>query len=271
MSAIETWGEMVRVEHEQSDRIRTDHPTDHWTQHAHLFRDDPHRTGDELLERLRARLRPEDTLMDVGAGGGRLALPLALSCRSVTAVEPSPSMCAVLRDTAEEYAIEVNVVESDWAGAKVGPADVLLCSHVIYVIQDIGSFVSKINNHARRLVLMVVFQSAPQSQMYGLWEQMHGESRHSLPSLPHFLPVLDELGIAYEVEELPAGSARGFDSEEEARDMIARRLYIVPGSQEEARLSGLLDDSLQQEEDGIWRIKGSQPIRTCIVSWTPAT
>ena len=269
MSAVETWGEMVRVEHEQSDRMRGARPTDHWTQYARQFKADPRRTDDELVERLRSRLQPDDTLLDVGAGGGRLALPLALSCRSVTAVEPSPSMCAVLRETAEENGINVGVVEAEWADAEVEAADVILCSHVIYVIEDIGAFVSKINSHARRLVLMVVFQSAPQSQMYQLWEQLHGEPRHPLPSLPHFRPVLDEMGIAFEVDELPPDPARGFDSEEEAREMIAQRLYIPRGSEAESKLSKILDSSLQEESDGIWRIKGSQPLQTCIVSWSP--
>ena len=269
MSAIETWGEMVRVEHEQSDRMRGVRPTDHWRQYAHQFKADPRRTDDVLVERLRAHLLPGDSLLDVGAGGGRLALPLALTCGPVTAVEPSPSMCAVLRETADESGIGISVVESDWANARVDPADVVLCSHVVYVIEDIGAFVRKIDDHARRLVLMVMFQSAPQAQIYGLWEQVHGEPRHPLPSLPHFTPVLDEMGISYQVEELPVDPARGFDSEEEARDMIVRRLYISPGSEAEAKLSKILDDSLQQEADGIWRIKGSQPLQTCIVSWTP--
>ena len=88
MNAIETWGEMVRVEHEQSDRMRGARPTDHWTQDARNFKADPHRTGDELVEELRSRLTPGETLLDVGAGGGRLALPLALTCSRVTAVEP---------------------------------------------------------------------------------------------------------------------------------------------------------------------------------------
>ena len=78
------------------------------------------------------------------------------------------------------------------------------------------------------------------------------------------------MGLAYEIEELPADPARGFDSEEEARDMIAQRLYISRGSEAESKLSGILDASLQEEPDGIWRIKGSQPLQTCIVSWTPA-
>ena len=269
MSAIETWGEMVRVEHEQSDRMRGARPTDHWRQYAHQFKADPHRADDVLVERLRARLLLGDSLLDVGAGGGRLALPLALTCRSVTAVEPSPSMCAVLRETAGESGINVNVVESDWLSAEVEPADVSLCSHVVYVVQDIEPFVRKLDRHARRLVLMVMFQSAPQSQLYGLWEQAHGEPRNPLPTLPQFRPVLDELGIVYHVDELPGDRPFGFASEEEAREIIAHRLYVAPGSEAEARLSKALDESLREEEDGVWRIKDSRPLQPCIVSWTP--
>ena len=269
MSAVDTWGETVRVEHEQSDRMRGARPTDHWTQYARQFKADPRRTGDVLVERLRTHLSPEDSLLDVGAGGGRLALPLALSCRSVAAVEPSPSMAEVLGETASESGIAVHVVESEWLDARVEPADVVLCSHVLYVIRDIEPFVRKLETHARRMVLVVMFQAAPQSQLYGLWERIHGEPRHPLPSLPQFREVLDELGMVYEIEELPPDPARGFDSEEEAREMIARRLYVSPGTAAAGRLRSVLDDSLECGEDGTWRIKGTQPLQACIVSWTP--
>ena len=267
MSAVETWGEMVRVEHEQSDRMRGVRPSDHWTDYAHQFKDNPHRQGDAVVEALRAHLRPGDSLLDVGAGGGRLALPLALSCRSVSAVEPSPSMCAVLRETAGEYGIEnVSITQSGWLEASVEPADVVLCSHVVYVVEDIGKFVGKLGSHARRLVLCVLFQFPPQSQIYGLWEQVHGEPRHRLPCLPEFLPVLEELGIRPEVTELETQSARGFDSLEEARQMITRRLYVAPETEAMTRLERALGDSLH-EVDGTWQVKGTQPLRPCIVAW----
>lgn len=267
MSAVDTWGEMVRVEHEQSDRMRGVRPSDHWTDYARQFKDDPHRQGDAVVEALRAHLRPGDSLLDVGAGGGRLALPLALSCRSVSAVEPSPSMGAVLRETADEYGIEnVSITESGWLEASVEPADVVLCSHVVYVVEDIGAFVRKLDEHARRQVLCVLFQFPPQSQIYGLWEQVHGEPRHRLPCLPEFLPVLEELGIHPEVTELDGQPPRGFDSLEEARQMITRRLYVAPGTEAMARLDRALEDSLQ-EVDGAWQVKGTQPLRPCIVAW----
>ena len=50
MNAIQTWGETVRVEHAQSDRMRGVRPTDHWTRDALNFKADPHRQGDPLVE-----------------------------------------------------------------------------------------------------------------------------------------------------------------------------------------------------------------------------
>ncbi len=267
MSAIETWGEMVRVEHAQSDRRRGVRPTDTWNQFAAQFKADPHRTDDRTVEALRSRLLPGETLLDIGAGGGRLALPLALTCSAVTAVEPSPSMCAVLRETAEEYNIDnVSIVESGWLDADVEPADVALCSHVVYVIEDVGAFVRKMDSHARRLVMAVVFESSPLSQVYGLWERVHGERRHALPSLPHFLPVLEELGIQPEVTELDTQPPRTFDSAEEAREAVARWLFVTPGTDAMDRLDHVLQDALR-EVNGAWQIEGAQPSIPNIVSW----
>ncbi|MCE2500677.1 MAG: class I SAM-dependent methyltransferase [Dehalococcoidia bacterium] len=267
MSAIETWGEMVRVEHEQSDRMRGVRPTDTWTQFASQFKADPHRTDDAVVEELRSRMMHGETLLDVGAGGGRLALPLALTCGTVTAVEPSPSMCAVLRETAQEYGIaNVSIVEAGWLEASVEPADVVLCSHVVYVIEDIGAFVRKMDRHARRMVLAIVFRSSPLSYVYGLWEQVHGETRHALPALPQFLPVLEELGISAEVTELAEQPRREFDSFEQARETIARQLYVSPGTEAMGRLERVLERALQ-DEGGVWSVEGAQRPRPCIVAW----
>lgn len=270
MSAVDHWRQMILREHAQTDRIRGPRPTDHWTQLARNFKDDPHRTGDEMVDELRARVKPGETLIDVGAGGGRLALPLALDCKWVYAVEPSPSMCDVLRETAEEAGIEnVSVTQANWEDASVETADVVLSSHVVYVVQEIEPFLRKKEAHARRLVLCVAFQSPPQAAMGGLWEQVHGEERLRLPSLPELLPVLEELGIRAEVTELEPRPVQTFESLEDARISLKQRLYVQPDTLEEARLERALEDCLE-EVDGVWRIKGSQPIRPCIVEWEPS-
>ena len=270
MSPVETWGQMVRAEHEQSDRIRGVRPTDHWARNTSLFRGNPNRTGDASIEEVRSRARPGETLLDVGAGGGRFALPLALTCRTVTAVEPSPSMCSALRQALLEYNIgNVSIVEAGWLEACVEPADIVLCSHVVYGIEDIEPFVRKMDNCAGRLVVTVLFQSPPQSQMYGLWEQVHGEKRHGLPALPEFLPVLRQLGIRPQVTELDELPPRGFANFAEARQTIARRLLVTPQTEAMSRMERALGDWLDHR-DGAWLIQGAKPLRPCVAVWEAA-
>ena len=269
MSAIQTWDEMVRLEHEQSDRIRGQRPTDAWATAAQNFKQDPFRTDDAVVETLRSRLVPGETLLDVGAGGGRLALPLALTCSSVAAVEPSPSMCAVFRETAAEFDIRnTSVIESDWLSAAVEPADVVLCCNVLYVISDIGAFVRNLDSHARRLVLVLLMRTPPRWQVHHVWEAVHGEPRLPMPTVPQLLPVLDEWGIQPEITELPEQPPHEFTSREAAIEGIAPQLYVEPDTEEMQRLEQFLDRSLQLQ-DGVWRLEGAQPVRNCLVSWSP--
>ena len=267
MNPMDKWRELVRAEHEQTDRIRGFRPSDHWANNPSLFRGTPNPTGDIVVEAALSRIMPGETLLDVGSGGGRFALPLAASCRTVTAVDPSPTMCGVLRQSLAEYHIaNVSIIEAGWLDACVETADVVLCSHVAYFIEDIESFVRKLDNRASRRVLIVLFQSAPQSPMYGLWEQVHGEKRHGLPALPEFLPVLRHLGIGPEVTELGELPRRGFSTLEEARDTIARRIFVAPETEAMERLEIALEDWLVHE-DGAWQIQGAQPFRPNLIVW----
>ena len=125
MSAAERWRRQVETHHEQSLRAQEglDLPEDFWRPYASIFRDDPHRRDDPLVERLSREVAPDGTVLDVGGGAGRLALPLALRCRWVTVVEPSPSMVAELWDAAAEAGIgNVTAVEEDWerCGGRTG-------------------------------------------------------------------------------------------------------------------------------------------------------
>ena len=271
MLATERWRHMVEVEHAQSDELRgaVPPPTDHWRPYAAQFRADPRRSGDALVDHLLEFVGPGDTVMDVGAGGGRLALSIALKCRSLVAVEPSESMASVLTQQAQESGIgNVSVLQEQWQDAVVDPADIVLCAHVLYTIRDIGEFLRKLGFHAKKTVLVVVHNAAPQSQIYPLWKEVHGKERLVLPSLPQLREVLDELAITYQVDLMTPQPARGFDTLEQAITQLSRRLYLADGSPEADRLERILP-SLLTEEEGVLRIKDSQPLRPALVSWHP--
>ena len=269
MQATERWKQMVLAEHAQSEARMggAPPPEDRWRPYAGQFKADPARAGDDLVDRLLAWAAPHNIVLDVGAGGGRLALPLALRCRRVVAVEPSPSMGEVLRQQAAESSISnVSWVQSRWEDAEVEPADLVLCAHVLYVVADVEPFVRKLEAHDRDRVLVVLFQASPQAQTYPLWERIHGEARLPLPSLPEFREVLAQLGIDAAVDLMPPQPARGFDDEEQALELLGRRLYLEPGSAKMAALESMLP-GLLEERDGSLIIRGSSPLTPGVVSW----
>lgn len=271
MLASQHWRQMVEAEHAQSEEMRGHVPPsdDHWQPYAAQFRADPRRSDDPLVNRLLDHVAPERTVMDVGAGGGRLALPLALRCRSVVAVEPSASMAAVLSQTAEEYGIKnVSLVQARWEEARVEPADVVLCAHVVYTVRDIANFLRKLDSHTRRLVLIVLYNAPPQSQIYPLWQTLHGKERRPLPSLRELEEVLAELRIEAQVDALPPQNPRGFDNLEQALEQLSRRLYLAAGSPEAGRLERMLPEVLA-ERDGVYTVRDAAPLRPTLVSWSP--
>ena len=271
MLASELWRQMVETEHAQSEEMRgvVPPPDDHWRPYAAQFRADPHRSDDPLVNRLSEIVAANQTVMDVGAGGGRLALPLALRCRSVVAVEPSASMSSVLSQQAEEYGIKnVSLVQARWEEAQVEPTDVVLCAHVVYTVRDIAAFLSKLDAHANRLVLIILYNAPPQSQIYPLWQQVHGRKRLPLPSLPELLEVLRELGVDPDIDTLPDQNPRGIDSFEQAVEQLSRRLYLAAGSPEAERLEKLLPEILTKR-DGVFIIGSVEPLRPTLVSWKP--
>ncbi|TMF02817.1 MAG: class I SAM-dependent methyltransferase [Chloroflexi bacterium] len=96
--ALHAWAARVRANREQVDRFREASPTDFYAPIAGMFRSDPHRRDEPTLELLRSLVLPTDTVIDIGAGGGRYALPLALVTREVVALEPSEGMRRVLQE-----------------------------------------------------------------------------------------------------------------------------------------------------------------------------
>ena len=272
MSAVSRWTQMVRDEHAQSEAMRPADeapPVDHWRPYAENFRIDPRRAADPLLDHLLQQVSPGQTLIDVGAGGGRLALPLALHCESVTAVEPSESMVDVLESQARQHGINnVSTVHARWEDAVVDPADVVLSVHVVYVVQDIGTFIRKMDARANSRAVVVLYESAPMSRLYPLWRQVHASERLSLPAAPQLREVLDELGISYRQDVIPGTPGRGYESPEHAVDQISRRLYLAVDDPKREKLAQVLESELEDVE-GAWKLKGDTPVAPLVLSWSP--
>ncbi len=262
---------MVESEHAQTERLREQASLegDHWSGMTEGFRADPHRSDDPLLELLGRRVERRHSLIDVGAGAGRMALPLALRCRWVTAVEPSPSMGRALLEEASRHGVSnVSLVPERWEEAVVEPADLVLCCHVIYTVREIDAFIRKLEAHARERAWVVMFRDPPQHGIYGLWARVHGEERLPLPGFSHLEEVLGEMGISARTEELPSSEPGVFDSQEDAWRQMRERLFLREGSAKDRLLGQALREETEAVEGG-WRLRGARPMRPLLAWWQP--
>jgi 2-polyprenyl-3-methyl-5-hydroxy-6-metoxy-1,4-benzoquinol methylase len=268
------WAEAVRSEHEQADRVRASAAeSDYWKPFAHRFHaaSGGDGGGDPGLGTLLDLVRPEHTVLDVGAGAGRIALPAAKKCRRVTAVEPSKAMRERLAAQMAEWGVtNLDVVASTWEEAVAPVADVVICSHVLYTVADPVAFVRKLEAHARVVVAVVMFDQPAAHAFFPLWPAVHGEERISLPCLPEFRLLLDEMGVRYNASRLPRREPRGFESTDQAIAEATARLFVAPGSPKAAKLEAAVRSSLVPADGGV-RFKWASAQQPWLVTWKPAT
>ncbi|HJP89101.1 MAG TPA: NTP transferase domain-containing protein [Candidatus Limnocylindrales bacterium] len=273
VAAIEAdWAGRVRRNRDQVDRLReTRDDADHYAPVAGLFRDDPRRTGDDVLERLLSIARPTDTWLDVGAGAGRYAFPLALAVREVVALDPSAAMVAALADGKRDHGIvNVRIIDGRWPAAastfgSLPVADVSFIANVGHDTEEIGPFVAELDAAARRECVAVMQEHPPAAPAAPFFEAVHGERREPLPALNDFVDLLVARGTPPDVELLDRPS-HAWRDRDEILTFLRRQTWVVPGSAGDARLQQALDAAL--DPDGSFR---TAPSRVGIVRWTPAT
>ncbi len=263
------WAERVRAEREQVERLReVDDPTDFYAPMAKRFGQDPRRTDDPALELLRSMARAHEIWLDIGAGGGRNSLPLALLVSQVHAVDPSPAMLDVLREGMAEHGIDnVAITAGRWPLEDELPrADVALMAHVGYDIEDFSTFLAAAEAAAARCVAIMRVDTGTGTAR-SLWPEIHGEPRVAYPMLPELLVLLVARGAVPEVTLTERG-AWGYASPQELLEASRQQLWLRPGSVKDRALEALLD-ARAVERHGEWAVDWTA-MKDGIVTWLPA-
>ena len=271
----ESWAARVRANREQVERIREiPDGADFYAPVQSLFRSDPTRTGDPVLVALLDLIRPGETWLDVGAGAGRFALPIARALDPsggiVLALDSSPSMLEGLCEIAEDYAIEnVRTIEAHWPvpDPATVESDVALIAHVGYDIEAIGAFVDGLESAARRACVAVLMDRVPASAADPFWPLVHGEARVPLPALPDFVELLRARGRAPSLVHVVV-EPRHFESRDMLEGFIRRQLWIDPSGPKEPRFQAALDE-LTVADAGGWSIQARIANDVGIVTWSP--
>jgi SAM-dependent methyltransferase len=211
-------------------------------------------------------LQPGETLLDVGAGPGRLSIPAALQGCSVTALDVSSGMLEELQRNAHMAGAEgIRTLRLAWEDVRPGdnlpPHDVVLLAR-----SPAMSDLAKVDALSRRAAYIMVYcgpslKSFHDELVAGI-EPGPPASRHS-GLRPHVLVFnqLIDMGIEAHVDYL----ADGFDKWYPTEDALLKDFtwLQLPAASEE-RLRRNLAPWLQPEDGGV-RLK--METRTAVVWW----
>lgn len=274
MTAADAYAARIDAVNAQRARLRSEEPSgDRWSGAlARQFRMDPYRELAPNLAIIASYVQPDDVFVDVGGGSGRVCLPLALRCREIINVDPSPGMRAEFEGCVGEAGItNARFVTSDWLAAEGIEGDVVFAANVTYFVRDVVRFVEKMVEAARRRVMITVWSIPPASQDAALFRAVYGEEQERAPSYRELLPVLWEMDILPDVRVLPDTFREGPlpRMRDEAIDWALMRLRAENDARARAVIEQRFDELFAEDAAGfrpLWR----PDVRELLITWETA-
>jgi hypothetical protein len=266
--ALRAWAHRVAANRDQAERVREGTPSrDFYAPVASSFSADPRRTDEPALDVLRSLVTPGETWLDIGAGGGRYALPLALLAKEIIAVEPSQGMRGVLQQGMTEHGISnIRIVPERWPMDGAPTADVALMASIGHDIEEIGPFLDAMEASARRLCVAVMVDVSPPYLAEPFWPPIHGEARIPLPALSEFLVLLLARRRLFELRLLER-QPMTYGERDKPLPWLYQQLFIQPDTDKGRRLAALARDAITRREDR-WALSWD-PVPLGIVTWRP--
>lgn len=262
------WRDMYERERAQGD-AGTDPgfsvAPDHWQGQAQRFAEAAARSPqpDGFMRFLLPRLRPSDSLIDIGAGTGRYEPTLAAHVAELIAVEPSAAMRQYLEPRCGRNG---RVIAAGWPDADVPMADIVIAPHVLYGVRDIRPFLERMDAVARRGCYLLLAFRHPTSFAAPFWHAIHGEERLPLPGALECLNALYQIGIPAHLTLIPIDTRIQYPDEESALADIRSRLRVPPEPARDALLLRLLHEQFEHLPDGKIGPRGL-PEQAAVVWW----
>jgi len=255
---VERWKEVV------ADRatLASGHAdSGYWDRRARSYARSTHARSDEFLQVLEPYLGPRKTLIDVGAGTGRHAMPLAERLEWVTAVEPSEGMRSHIPPRQN-----MTVIASTWEDAEVAQADLVICSHVMYGVVDPVSFLEKLQRAARERVFVMMRETDLPHPAAELRKRLIGDSGPRLPRFSELFMLLVQIGVAADVDFIRYPIVTRYASMEEAL-MDSRALF--GGGWDEERARKVMEEILATDGDEL--VFNGGVALSGVAHWKPQT
>jgi SAM-dependent methyltransferase len=234
-----------------------------WEEYARVYDERTAMPGsyEKTLAALTALVQPTDTLLDIGAGTGRFALPLARRVRWVTALDYSPAMLAILRQRVLDTGItNITAVEAALETMTVPPHDVVLAAWSLYRQIDIAAALTALIGATTR-TLVIAESDTAQAPHHPFLREIWG--RHGEPEQPVYLYLLGALRqLGYRADLRVLWETRYVA----ARTIAAVAQSLIPQDasvRDTERFIALLRPYLEENDEG-WRYRYAVPVNLLV-------
>jgi precorrin-6B methylase 2 len=230
--------------------------------------------GKKVIERL--KLHPYWTALDVGAGTGLLALPMAKMCKHVTALDASSEMLRYLKQNAENQGTAninyVNkLIEETTIGKDIPKHDVVVACRSMGLEQDVKTFLKKMDDAATRYAYIVwgAQERKFDIALYNALERPYEETRTHVI----LFNILDQMGIRANVEIFESKpTVMGYNSIDAAFTSLRERFKRMQMNRklnptEEKKLKRFLQTNLKQTADGKYAFKQDDYTKHALIWW----
>ncbi len=200
------------------------------------------------------RPRKNWTVLDVGCGGGTIAVPLARRVRGITAIDFSAGMLDILRKRCREKRItNIDVVhggwEDDWPSLGIGTYDVAIASRSL-IGDDIRGYVEKLLGAARKAVyISTIVGCGPFDRR--LFEATGREFRTG-PDYIYYYNLLAEMGLPVNLIFIPENHCSDWGSLDDAVDGQRWMFRESLTDEEEHRVRAYLEQHLISRGSRWW-------------------
>lgn len=193
------------------------------------------------------------TVLDVGAGAGAASLQLLDRASALVAVDQDAELLRELVQQAGARAATVRTIVGSWpnVASEVPEADVVVCHHVLYNVPDLEPFITALDAHARRRVVIELTAQHPVAWLNPLWERFHGLARPTRPTALDAAHAIESLRgpVQIERERMPVTGDPGPWPERVA--FACRRLCLAPDRLAEVA-AALQDLGVRPDDPATW-------------------
>ena len=202
-------------------------------------------------------LTPETRVLDIGAGPGNLAIPMAEKAGSVTTVEPSPGMNQVMTQAIADHKTD-NIIQLRKTWEEVDPDkdleppyDLVLASMSLGM-KDIRAAIQKMNQVCKGRVVIYWHAGIPEWEKMpkALWPKLFNTDYHGGPKSDVLFQVLYQMGIYPEIQVSSNRFSEIFPDMEEAKSFYFKRFNRI-GTQHSRALEAFLLDHCEQTDQGL--------------------